>query len=230
MNAMLYRLLKSHNVGSKCCLSTLLWSLAAWILFLHVYNTLFPSSIQLPEPRTPWGKATLDVYDDPEVYQRIHKSNRIVNIGKEKPVLKAARDKTKDSFSLVAPFNNKIRDKAEEEARELAALQKLALLFPGRRFAVDPTKTPSSEQGYFYPGREWRDTDGKTIQAHGGGILYVAETRTYYWYGEDKGGPTYHVGKHGAPRVSPLIFSLQHPSVSVWLLGCSLRGGSGFRS
>lgn len=215
MNAMLYRLLKSYNVGRKCCLSTLLWSLAAWILFLQVYNTLFPSSIQLPEPGTPWGKASLDVYNDPEVNQRIHKSNRIANVGKEQPALKAPRARTKGRFSLVPPLKNKVRDKAEEEARELAALQKLALLFPGRRFAVDPSKSSSSEQGYFYPGREWRDTDGKTIQAHGGGILYVAETQTFYWYGEDKGGPTYHFGKHGTARVSPLIISLHHPTVSV---------------
>lgn len=208
MNAMLYRLLKSYNVGSKYCLSTLLWSLAAWILFLQVYNTLFPSSIQLPEPRSPWGKATLDVYNDPEVYQQIPKSNRNANIGKEKPVLKTSRGKTKGRFSLVAPSNDKGRDKAEEEARALATLQKLALLFPIRSVAVDPAKTSSSEQGYFYPGREWRDTEGKAIQAHGGGILYVAETRTYYWYGEDKGGPTYLVGKHGAPRVSSLIIIL----------------------
>lgn len=206
MNAMLYRLLKSYSVGSKCCLSTLLWSLAAWILFLQVYNTLFPSSIELPEPGTPWGKASQDAYNDPEIYQRSHKSNRIATVGKKQPVLKVAeRAKTKGRFSLDAPFKNKIRDRAEEEARELAALQKLALLFPGRRFAVDPTKTSGSEQGYFYPGREWRDTDGKTIQAHGGGILYVAETRTYYWYGEDKGGPTYQIGKHGAIRVSPFF-------------------------
>lgn len=209
---MLYRLLKRYNVRSKCCLSTLLWSLAAWILFLQVYNHLFPSSIELPEPRTPWGKGLLDVHNDPEVYQRIRKSD----VEKEQPVLKGSRAKTKGGFSLGVPFRNKVRDTAEEEARELAALQKLALLFPGRRFAVDPSKASSGEQEYFYPGREWRDTDGKTIQAHGGGILYVAETRTFYWYGENKGGPTYLFGKHGTARVSPMIIVI--PCVSVWFL------------
>lgn len=124
-------------------------------------------------------------------------------------ITSSSRPKTKGRFSIVAPFN-KVRDKAEEEARVLAALQKLALLFPGRSFAVDPSRGDSSEQGVFYPGREWRDTEGKTIQAHGGGILYVAETRTYYWYGEDKGGPTYHDGKHGAARVSPFDLTLKN--------------------
>ena len=213
---MLKRLLKRYNVGSKCCFSTLLWSLAAWILFLQVYKTLFPSSIELPEPRTPWGKGSLDVYGDPDVYQRIHKSDKIANTGNEQPVLKGSRTKPKGRFSL--PLKNKIRDKAEEEARELAALKKLALLFPGRRFAVDPLKTEIDERGYFYPGREWRDTDGKTIQAHGGGILYVPETRTFYWYGENKGGSTYHFGKHGTARVSLLIIILYYP-VYVWFLG-----------
>ena len=40
----------------------------------------------------------------------------------------------------------------------------------------------------FNPGKEWYDTDGKIIQAHGGGILY--HKGIYYWYGEDKNGDT----------------------------------------
>ncbi|MBP5726977.1 MAG: family 43 glycosylhydrolase [Clostridia bacterium] len=36
----------------------------------------------------------------------------------------------------------------------------------------------------FYPGREWLDTAGKPIQAHGGSILKVGDT--FYWYGENK--------------------------------------------
>lgn len=38
-------------------------------------------------------------------------------------------------------------------------------------------------------GAEWRDTDGKRINAHGGGMLY--HEGTYYWYGEYKGDSTY---------------------------------------
>ncbi len=41
---------------------------------------------------------------------------------------------------------------------------------------------------HFTPGEIWRDTEGKPIQAHGGGILY--QDGRYYWYGEDKNGPT----------------------------------------
>lgn len=38
-----------------------------------------------------------------------------------------------------------------------------------------------------HPGEVWGDTDGRVIQAHGGGIL--RHNGTYYWYGENKDGP-----------------------------------------
>lgn len=34
------------------------------------------------------------------------------------------------------------------------------------------------------PGEVWLDTNGNRIQAHGGSVMYIAET--YYWYGENK--------------------------------------------
>jgi hypothetical protein len=37
------------------------------------------------------------------------------------------------------------------------------------------------------PGDVWLDTEGKPIQAHGGGIL--VDNGTYYWYGENKDTP-----------------------------------------
>ncbi len=36
----------------------------------------------------------------------------------------------------------------------------------------------------FYPGKEWLDTQGKSIHAHGGSIITV--DGVYYWYGENK--------------------------------------------
>ncbi len=44
-------------------------------------------------------------------------------------------------------------------------------------------QTPSPIR-QFRPGEKWLDTDGKPIQAHGGGILY--HEGVFYWYGEDK--------------------------------------------
>ncbi|MEQ4209829.1 glycoside hydrolase family 43 protein [Actinopolymorpha sp. B9G3] len=46
--------------------------------------------------------------------------------------------------------------------------------------------TPSTS---FRPGAEWRDTDGKVIQAHGGQVLQAVDDdgkRIWYWYGEDR--------------------------------------------
>ncbi len=38
----------------------------------------------------------------------------------------------------------------------------------------------------FKPGAVWRDTNGALIQAHGAGMMFDENTKTYYWYGEDK--------------------------------------------
>lgn len=38
----------------------------------------------------------------------------------------------------------------------------------------------------FFPGKTWLDTNGKPINAHGGGMLVLSNT--YYWYGENKAG------------------------------------------
>ncbi len=50
-------------------------------------------------------------------------------------------------------------------------------------------QVPTAGPRIIYPGSEWVDTDGKNINAHGGGILY--HKGTYYWYGEYKGDSTY---------------------------------------
>lgn len=51
--------------------------------------------------------------------------------------------------------------------------------------AADAVKVQPS----FAPGEVWRDTDGKPINAHGGGVLFHGGV--YYWYGEFKSGRTY---------------------------------------
>ncbi|MBL9136959.1 MAG: family 43 glycosylhydrolase [Verrucomicrobiales bacterium] len=42
---------------------------------------------------------------------------------------------------------------------------------------------------FFSPGKIWRDTSGRPINAHGGGMLYHAGV--YYWFGENKEGKTW---------------------------------------
>ena len=51
-------------------------------------------------------------------------------------------------------------------------------------------KNKSSEKK-FLPGEIWKDTDGKPINAHGGGILF--HDNKYYWFGEIKNGKTWRV-------------------------------------
>ncbi len=45
-----------------------------------------------------------------------------------------------------------------------------------------------SDSGTILPGKIWNDTEGRPINAHGGGILY--HNGIYYWYGEYKEGKT----------------------------------------
>ena len=75
------------------------------------------------------------------------------------------------------------------------------------------TKTPESTQSSpppdggpltaqtlnsFRPGVVWNDTDGKGINAHGGGFYY--ENGIYYWFGE-------HKGEDGVARVGIHVYS-----------------------
>ena len=59
--------------------------------------------------------------------------------------------------------------------------------YPSRGMGANP---PSDEPDglMFRPGQVWLDTDGRPIQAHGGGMLF--HDGVYYWYGENKDGPT----------------------------------------
>jgi len=47
----------------------------------------------------------------------------------------------------------------------------------------------SYQSNYIEQGTQWLDTNGKVINAHGGGILFY--NGVYYWYGEYKGDSTY---------------------------------------
>ncbi|HEY6977366.1 MAG TPA: glycoside hydrolase family 43 protein [Chitinophagaceae bacterium] len=53
-----------------------------------------------------------------------------------------------------------------------------------------------AQNNYFIPGEIWYDTDGRPINAHGGGILY--DKGIYYWFGEIKKGKTVRVAEDTA--------------------------------
>ncbi|CAA2991981.1 Glycoside hydrolase, family 43 [Olea europaea subsp. europaea] len=75
------------------------------------------------------------------------------------------------------------------------------MFFPNMKMAKDPNKDAGNDSLYYYPGKIWLDTEGNPIQAHGGGVLFDERSRTYYWYGEYKDGPTYHAHKRAAARL-----------------------------
>lgn len=45
-------------------------------------------------------------------------------------------------------------------------------------------ENPIKTEAFIYPNKEWKDTKGKVINAHAGGLYF--ENDTYYWYGEHK--------------------------------------------
>lgn len=70
-------------------------------------------------------------------------------------------------------------EKEEKSAEEMEGLLKRQPLT-----AEAAEQAPAQEQTAIYPGRPWRDRNGRRIQAHGGALFY--EDGTYYWYGENK--------------------------------------------
>ncbi len=55
--------------------------------------------------------------------------------------------------------------------------------------AASHAQTATAPPTAIKPGAVWPDTDGKPVNAHGGGVLF--HEGTYYWYGELKQGKTY---------------------------------------
>jgi beta-galactosidase len=59
--------------------------------------------------------------------------------------------------------------------------------FKNKGSASEPNagkQNPSKKNNAFMPGAVWHDTNGDTINAHGGGVIYVS--KRYYWFGEKR--------------------------------------------
>ena len=175
------------NAGSRCSTSAIIWGLAGFILLLHVYNL-----VHQKDGSDEGIQPSID--HDPEFLelQRVEEEHiQIPPKGKRSPRA-AKRRPPKKPTTIIDEFldeNSQLR----------------TTFFPGRKTAIDPRKDLGNDSFYYHPGRIWLDTDGNPIQAHGGGILYDERTRTYYWYGEYKDGPTYLAHKKGAARVRFLV-------------------------
>lgn len=158
---------------------------------------LFPSKSEIPELRKSQLMDSVNVSPDISAFQSALKH---VSIRGEPLMKESSSVQIRENSSL----KNNTRNRAVEEAK-LLRLKKLAgLLFPSKALSMDASKANHSEVGIYYPGREWRDIAGHPIQAHGGGIIYVPKSETFFWYGENKGGRTYHLSKRGTARVDVL--------------------------
>lgn len=200
MSPIIQRLLRTCHVGrTKCCLSTLLWSIATWVVISQVYQHVpSPSRADIAEGHHAQQR---DVPSEIAVSRPALKD--VISVGRDSSPVKGSAIKIQHPLDLLTPKKH-TRNRAEEEAK-LQRLRKLVGLglFPSKELTMGGSKCENlSEVGYYYPGREWRDTAGNPIQAHGGGIMYVPDSQTFYWYGENKGGPTYHLTKRGTARVS----------------------------
>ncbi|KAJ8769388.1 hypothetical protein K2173_002592 [Erythroxylum novogranatense] len=168
--------------GSRCSLSTVVWSLVGFLLLNHLYSLVNHNGGNGGDVRFRAGDNPV-ICDLKEVEQE--------NIQIPPPRKRSPRTTKRHSRRATA-----LIDEFLDENSQLRHV-----FFPGMKAAIGPTKSASNDSSYYHPGRIWLDTDGNPIQAHGGGILYDEKSRTYYWYGEYKDGPTYHAHKKAAARV-----------------------------
>lgn len=176
------------NAGSRWSSTfVLLLSLLGCLLLLHLYSYIHHTERPDADPQ-------LRVSHHPQFreLQEVEEEDLRVPPPRGKRSPRAAKRRPPKRTTLIDEFldeNSQMRH----------------VFFPGRKRAIDPMQAVENEKYYYYPGRIWLDTDGNPIQAHGGGILYDKDSKTYYWYGEYKDGPTYHAHKKGAARVSRFI-------------------------
>lgn len=171
-------------------MSVVVWSLLGFLLFLQLYSYIHRRDRDGRESQ-------MRVSHHPQFRELQEVEEENIQIppprGKRSPRAAKRRPKPKRATTLIDEFldeNSQLRH----------------VFFPGPKRAIDPMQAAGNDSYYYYPGRIWLDTDGNPIQAHGGGIIYDKSSRTYYWYGEYKDGPTYHAHKKGAARVIHFIF------------------------
>lgn len=180
--------LRCNNAGSRFSATAVVWSLVGCFLLLHLYSNIHHKDGESRE-------VTLRISRHPQLreLQQVEEEENIKLPPKGKRSPRAVKRRPNKR-------SNTVIDEFLDENSQLRHI-----FFPGHKRAINPMNA-GNDSYFYYPGRIWLDTDGNPIQAHGGGILYDKRSRTYYWYGEYKDGPTYHAHKRGAARVSHLIF------------------------
>ncbi|PIA29345.1 hypothetical protein AQUCO_06000007v1 [Aquilegia coerulea] len=187
----------SSNAGSRYSLVVAVWALVGCVLMLHLYSLIHPRE-----------RSEGDIEFHLSQLQLTHE-------------LQASQD---EGFQIPPPRGRRSPRAIKRRPRRSTTLieefldetsQVRHMFFPDQRTAIDPMKEVGDDNMYFSPGKIWLDTDGNPIQAHGGGILYVEKLGMYYWYGENKNGPTYHAHKKGAARVDIIGVSC-YSSKDLW--------------
>ncbi|KAK8923740.1 hypothetical protein KSP39_PZI019689 [Platanthera zijinensis] len=168
------------NAGSRCSISVVLWSILVCILMIHF--------IPLPHQKNEESRLRLCERLCTRELEVVEEENFRLPLprGKRNP----------RAFKRRGPGKqHTVIDEFLDESSDLRPF-----FFPDQKLAIWPMRD-ANDSKYFYPGRLWMDTDGNPIQAHGGAILFDERTETYYWYGENKDGPTYHAHPKGTARV-----------------------------
>ncbi|KAJ3702866.1 hypothetical protein LUZ61_006571 [Rhynchospora tenuis] len=193
----------------RCTPSLLVWSIIGIVVLFHFYTL---SQIQSNQIETHIYYS--DENSITKELETVEEESLHVTIARSRRNPRAVRRKgSQKPPSIIDEFLDESSDVHE-------------LFFPDMRRAINPLAEGNDSTGYFYPGHVWLDTDGKPIQAHGGGILYDDETGTYYWYGENKDGPTYLAHQNAAARVDIIGVSC-YSSKDLWSWkneGIVLRG------
>ncbi|KAH9621202.1 hypothetical protein KSS87_013428 [Heliosperma pusillum] len=166
------------SAGSRCSLPVAVWSVVGCLLLFQLYS-LFPQK----------DSFSLET----QIHTKKH-FRELEEVDNENIQMPPPRKRSPRAIKRKPKKATTIIDEFLDETSQLRRV-----FFPDMKSAINPLN--GSDSFHYYPGRIWLDTDGNPIQAHGGGILYDEGSKTYYWYGEYKDGPTYHAHKKGAARV-----------------------------
>lgn len=180
--------LRCCDAGGRCSTLVFVLSLLGCLLLLQLYS-------HVHQTERHGGETHLRAFHRHPQFRELQEAeeeNLHVPPPKGKRSPRAVKRRPKRTTTLIDEF-------LDENS------QMRPVFFPGRKRAIDPMQAVANDKYQYYPGRMWLDTDGHPIQAHGGGILYDKNSKTYYWYGEYKDGPTYYAHKKGAARVIPIF-------------------------
>lgn len=177
------------NAGTRLWLSTAVLGFVVFLIVLQLYSLLRHGDISDESMQFP-------IHQSPHLRE-------LVNVEDEEIKIPPPRKRSARAMKRKPKKPTTVLDEFLDETSQIRHL-----FFPDMKTAIDPLKEIGNESHYYYPGRVWLDTNGKPIQAHGGGILNDKRSKTYYWYGEFKDGPTYHAHKKGSARVSDIVLVL----------------------